>query len=56
VEPSQTLLAMDMPPEEALASLRISFGWTNTREQLDQFFPLLMREVDALRRDTGALR
>jgi cysteine desulfurase len=49
VEPSETLLAMGIPREEALASLRISFGMTNTLAEVDAFLPVLAREVAALR-------
>ncbi|HET9766560.1 MAG TPA: cysteine desulfurase family protein [Thermoanaerobaculia bacterium] len=49
VEPSETLLAMGIPREEALASLRISFGMTNTLAEVDGFLPVLAREVAALR-------
>lgn len=49
-EPSPTLLAIGLPPEEALASLRISLGITNTEEEIDAFVEALQREVAALRR------
>ncbi len=49
VEPSETLLAMGLPREEALASLRISFGMTNTMDEVEGFLPVLAREVAALR-------
>ncbi len=50
VEPSKTLLALGLSPEEALASLRISFGLFNTQEEVDAFLDALEREVGALRR------
>jgi cysteine desulfurase len=50
VEPSKTLLAIGLSPEEALSSLRISFGITNTPEELDAFLDALGREVTELRR------
>jgi cysteine desulfurase len=50
VEPSKTLLAMGMSPDEALASLRVSFGISNTEDQVDRFVDVLAREVAALRR------
>jgi cysteine desulfurase len=53
VEPSETLLAMGIAPEEALASLRISFGMTNTVDEVDRFLDALTREVAELRRLTG---
>jgi cysteine desulfurase len=49
VEPSETLLAMGISREEAIASLRISFGMTNTLAEVDGFLPVLAREVEALR-------
>lgn len=48
-EPSPTLLAMGVPPDEALASLRVSFGPSNTAEEVDAFLEVLAREVAALR-------
>ncbi|MDX1383512.1 MAG: cysteine desulfurase family protein [Thermoanaerobaculia bacterium] len=55
VEPSPTLLAMGVAADEALASLRISFGTTNTLAEVDAFLEVLPREVAALRRLTPAL-
>ncbi|HXT23078.1 MAG TPA: cysteine desulfurase family protein [Thermoanaerobaculia bacterium] len=49
VEPSETLLSMGIPREEALASLRLSFGITNTMAEVEGFLPVLAREVQALR-------
>ena len=53
VEPGKTLLAMGIAPDEALASLRISFGMTNIDEDVDRFLVALAREVEELRRLTG---
>jgi cysteine desulfurase len=50
VEPSRTLLAMGLSRDEALSSLRVSFGITNRREEVDAFLDALAREVAALRR------
>ncbi len=50
VEPSPTLLAMGLPAEEALSSLRVSFGLTNTAAEVDSFLQALAEEVSALRR------
>jgi cysteine desulfurase len=50
VEPSKTLLAIGLPVEEALSSLRISFGITNTMADVDTFLDALEREVAELRR------
>ena len=56
VEPSKTLLAAGVPAEEALSSLRVSFGITNTPEELDAFLDALEREAAALRRVSPDLR
>ncbi|HEV7786508.1 MAG TPA: cysteine desulfurase NifS, partial [Thermoanaerobaculia bacterium] len=50
VEPSKTLLAIGLSPDEALSSLRISFGISNTAAEVDAFLDILDREVAALRR------
>jgi cysteine desulfurase len=50
VEPSKTLLAIGLSRDEALASLRISFGITNRPEEVDGFLDALSREVAELRR------
>ncbi len=50
VEPSKTLLAMGISRQEALSSLRVSFGIANTRDQVDAFLDALAREVAELRR------
>ncbi|MYD20713.1 MAG: cysteine desulfurase [Holophagales bacterium] len=49
VEPSRTLLAMGVSPEEAIASIRISLGTSNDETEIDRFLPVLAREVEALR-------
>jgi cysteine desulfurase len=40
-EPSATLTAMGIPAEEALATLRISFGVPNTLEEVERFLGLI---------------
>jgi cysteine desulfurase len=50
VEPSKTLLATGMAKEEALSSLRVSFGMTNRLEEVEAFLTVLEREVAELRR------
>ena len=50
VEPSKTLIAIGLSPDEALSSLRISFGITNTSDEVDAFLDALGREVAELRR------
>jgi cysteine desulfurase len=54
VEPSAALLAMGLGREEALSSLRVSFGMENTAEEVDRFLAVLAREVEELRRFAGA--
>lgn len=49
VEPSKTLLAIGLSREEALASLRVSFGNSNTRDEVDSFLAVLAEEAAALR-------
>ena len=49
-EPSPTLLAIGLEPEEALASIRVSLGITNTEEDVDRFVEVVGREVAALRK------
>jgi cysteine desulfurase len=49
VEPSGTLLGAGISREEALSSLRMSFGATNQPEEVDAFLDTLAREVEALR-------
>jgi len=53
-EPSPTLLALGIPAREALASLRVSFGITNTVAEVDSFLNALHREVASLRSLLGA--
>jgi cysteine desulfurase len=49
IEPSKTLLAIGLSSEEALASLRVSFGNSNTRDEVDSFLTVLAEETAALR-------
>jgi len=49
VEPSHTLLAAGFPAEVALASLRVSFGISNTEAEVDTFLEALAREVAEVR-------
>ncbi|MEE8525567.1 MAG: aminotransferase class V-fold PLP-dependent enzyme, partial [Thermoanaerobaculia bacterium] len=48
-QPSPVLLAMGVAESEALASLRISFGLTNTREEVAALLEALAPEVAELR-------
>jgi cysteine desulfurase len=50
VEPSKTLLAAGISRQEALSSLRVSFGIANTEEDVDAFLDALAREAAELRR------
>ena len=50
VEPSGTLTAMGVAPEEAASSLRVSFGKDNRRKELSRFLTVLKDEVNTLRR------
>jgi len=53
VEPSKTLLAAGIPAEEALSSIRVSFGPENTTGEVDAFLAALARETAALRAAAG---
>jgi cysteine desulfurase len=55
LEPSRTLLAAGISGEEALASLRVSFGVTNRPEELDAFLEALAREVALERIEANAV-
>lgn len=48
-EPSPVLLAMGLTRAEAQNSLRVSLGWTTTREQVDAFVDTLKEVVRHLR-------
>ncbi len=48
-EPSPVLLAMGLTRLEAQNSLRLSLGWSNTREQVDEFVEVLKATVLRLR-------
>lgn len=49
VEPSEVLLALGMARDEALASIRVSFGMPNTRDEVDRFLAALAPAVAELR-------
>lgn len=53
-EPSKTLLALGIGPAEALATLRVSFGISNTESEVDAVLEALAREVASLRNLLGA--
>lgn len=48
-EPSPVLLAMGLSREEAQSSLRVSFGWENTLEEVETFVLVLKEIVSHLR-------
>lgn len=50
VEPSGALLAMGLSREEALSSMRVSFGPTNRDEEVEAFLAALERQLAELRR------
>ena len=52
--PSAALTAMGIDPAEALSSLRVSFGYTNTIDEVDRFLAALETSVAALRRHADA--
>ena len=52
VDPSSALIAMGVPPSEALSSLRVSFGAPNNEAQVEGFLQTLAEDVAALRRVT----
>lgn len=51
-QPSAALVAMGIADSEALASLRISFGMTNTRQEIEGFIEVLATTIEALRAAT----
>jgi cysteine desulfurase len=54
IEPSHAMQALGVPTEEAVASLRISFGKGNTAAEIEAFLAVLGREVGALRQLAAA--
>lgn len=48
-EPSPVLLAIGLTRAEAQNSLRVSFGWSTTKNQVDQFIETLVEVVARLR-------
>ena len=53
IEPSPTLIGMGVTPEEASSAIRVSFGQTNTTDQVDRFLEILAQQVAELRRLAG---
>lgn len=54
-EPSSVLLAVGIPPELALGSLRVTLGWPTTEADIDRFLAALPKLVTALRSRAAAL-
>ncbi len=52
-EPSPVLLNMGLSREEAQQSLRVSFGWGNTEEQLEAFLEALKEVIVRVRKLKG---
>jgi cysteine desulfurase len=48
-EPSPILLAMGLSREQAQSSLRVSLGWTTTREEIEEFVSTLQQVIERLR-------
>jgi cysteine desulfurase len=55
VEPSPVLVGMGLSKEEALSSLRVSVGITNTAAEVDGLLAALEREVSQLRELSGVV-
>jgi cysteine desulfurase len=55
VEPSKTLLAIGLTEAEARSSIRVSFGISNTPDEVDAFLEALAAETAELRRFSSAL-
>jgi len=52
-EPSHVLLAMGVDPDVARGAVRVSFGASNTHEQVDTFLKALKQEVSRLKQMTA---
>ena len=49
IDPSHVLLAMGMPRERALSSLRFSFGYASTDADVDEALAIVPEVVEKLR-------
>jgi cysteine desulfurase len=54
-EPSHVLLAMGIEPDVARGAIRVSFGLSNTIEQVQHFLTVLEHELARLRNLTAIL-
>jgi cysteine desulfurase len=52
-DPSHVLLAIGLPEERCRASLRLTVGWTNTAEQMDETVETLADVVARIRQLAG---
>ncbi|MFP4559996.1 MAG: cysteine desulfurase family protein [Thiohalorhabdus sp.] len=52
LEPSPVLLAMDIPPERARSSLRVSMGWTTSQAEVEELLGALVPLVRRLQERT----
>ena len=50
-EPSHVLMAIGLTKEEALSSIRITIGYTNTEEEIDQAANIITQLVERIRND-----
>lgn len=54
LEPSHVLSGMGLDPEDALASIRFSFGRDNTREEVEKALAIIREKTATLRAETAA--
>jgi cysteine desulfurase len=55
IDPSHVLLAMGMPRERALSSVRFSLGWASTAADVDAALEVVPRVVERLRHTAAAV-
>jgi cysteine desulfurase len=49
IEPSHVLLAMGLSPSEAKSAIRLSLGYTSTRDEIDHVLSVMPKAVERLR-------
>lgn len=54
VEPSRILLSMGYSKEEALSAVRISFGWHNTKEDVEKLLNALKKSLSKIKNEEKA--